>query len=262
MGLWGQLKWARGGDLVHSPAQIRQACSGICPVGSWKLPRRGTVQPLCMTCPVFRLSSWGKSFSLNQAWNSLVSCMDISVSFCHPLALVQESSSVSWWPLVGTEGLLDAPKVISSPDWGSPAPPAPAHTPRTSAPTALEHSKSSLQFSHVFPALQVPELNALSGVVSATGTGRILFPWSVCHAPVHTHRSCWLPFLLGTSCAHAQLAASHLPGLFHRAAPQYFHLSLEKSLDYAFILGPYHADVYLFHCVGWNTKCHPNMHSS
>lgn len=165
-----------------------------------------------------------------------------------------------WWPLAGTEGLLGAPKVISSPDWSSPAPSASSHTPRTPSPTALEPSKSSFQFYHVFPALQGPKLDVLSSVMSAIGRGMILFLWSACHAPVHTHRSCWVPFLLGTSCAHVQLSASHLPGpLPQSCSPVLPSFSGEND---ALLLGPYLSDVYLFHCIGWNTKCHPNMHSS
>lgn len=161
-----------------------------------------------------------------------------------------------WWPLVGTEGLLGAPKVISTPGWSSPAPPASAHMPRTPAPTALEPSKSSLQFSHVFPGLQGPKLNALSSGECHNERNNPFSLVCVSCPCSYTHE-----LVAAFPAGHITCSCSACCLPPPRAAPQ-FHLFQEKSLDDALKLGPYLADVYLFHCVEWNTNCHPNMHSS
>ena len=67
----------------------------------------------------------------------------------------------------------------------------------------------------------------------------------------------------GTAQAYVQLAACHHPRAFPTEllpSPSIFFW--RKSLDDDFILGPYLADVYLFHCLGWNRNCHPNICSS
>lgn len=69
---------------------IRPACSGLCPIATWKPLRTETSQVLWKTCSTALLSSQGKSFS------SVFSCWNISFQLM-PIAFSVPTTYQSPW---------------------------------------------------------------------------------------------------------------------------------------------------------------------